>query len=370
LELHEKALLTTLPNGLELILLPMPYAPVATVMICYRAGSVMEGAGTRGLSHFVEHMMFKGTPAVPGSRFWGMIQSFGGVANAFTSRDLTAYYEVLPASGTECALELESDRMSSLVFEEAEVERERTVILEERRTSSVESAAGAIDEALFLRAMPSHPYGQPITGSDSDISAFDSACASEFYSRFYNPANAVVTVAGRIDPDRVRASVERHFGPLRPGLRSAYPAAVDPWGPPGRERVTHPSELPRLSLAFPAPPSDHEDWPLLEMAATWLSGTRSSRLDEILVHGGLALGVSAGGFFSACPGIFSVRASLCPDTDPTRAEALVMQELEALRSSPWAGRISRTSRHSRRSSHSSSTAIRWVPRRISPYRSR
>ena len=319
-----------LRNGLELLVLPMPFTPVAAVLTCVRAGSVLEREGGRGLSHFIEHMLFKGTRRFSGSRFWGIIQSYGGWANAYTSRDYTCYHELLPAGGIRAAIELEGDRHSHPVFDPDEVARERAVILEERRTSSMESAAGFLDEAHMLQAFPAHPYGNPIVGYAQDISSFDSGSARAFHSEFYNPGNMVVAVAGNVDPSEIEDAVESAFGSLESAGRIPYPGAETPWGTPGRVSVSHPSEIPRLTISFPAPAAGHPDGPLLEMACYRLAGTRTSMLDEVLVHGGLALGVSADTMSSACPGLLQIRTSLYPGSDPRHVEELVMEEIRRL----------------------------------------
>ncbi len=311
----------------------MPFTPVAAVLTCLRAGSALEGEGTRGLSHLVEHMLFKGTARFPGSLFWGRIQSFGGLTNAYTSRDLTCCYEVLPAAGVETALELEADRMMSPVFDAGEVARERDVILEERRTSCVESAAGAMEEVLSAQAYRSHPYRSPVIGFERDIAAFDHFGAAAFHERFYGASNAVLAVAGGVDAGRVRRAADRYFGAMPPGTRAVYPAE-GLLNPPGRASFEHPSSIPRLSISFPAPAPGHPDWALLDMAANWLSGTRSSRLDELLVLGGLALGVSADIGFTACPGLFQIRTSLYPGADVALVESMILREISSLGAAP------------------------------------
>ncbi|HOG54727.1 MAG TPA: pitrilysin family protein [Candidatus Fermentibacter daniensis] len=330
MDLRETVRTSKLGNGLELIVLPMPFTPVAAVLTCVRAGSVLEREGARGLSHFIEHMLFKGTRRFSGSRFWGIIQGYGGWANAYTARDYTCYHELLPAGGVRAAIELEGDRHSNPVFDPDEVARERTVILEERRTSSLESAAGFLDEAHMLQAFPSHPYRNPIVGYAPDISSFDSGSTQAFHSEFYNPGNMVVAVAGNVDPAEVEDAVEAAFGSMEPGGRVPYPVEDSPWGAPGRTSVSHPSEIPRLTVSFPAPPAGHPDAPLLEMACYRLSGTRTSMLDELLVHGGLALSVSADTMSSACPGLLQVRTSLYPGSDARQVEELVMEEIRRL----------------------------------------
>lgn len=315
---------------MRLCVLPMPYAPVATSVLCYGAGSAVEREGTRGCSHLVEHLMFKGTKRFPSGAFWRIITRSGGLANAFTTRDVTAYYEVVPAARLREVLELEADRMASLEVDDAEVAREASIILEERRMSCQDSPVGALEEALLMRAFPDHPYGNPVIGFGEDIRSFTAAAAAEFHRTHCNPANAVLAVAGRVDPAEVGELVLDLFGGIPAGGSFSPPPDERPWGPPGRERLSHPSDLHRICIAFPSPEGTHPDWPILEMASTWLSGTRSSRLDELLVHGGLALDVSTGGSLSICPSLFTVRATVYPGRDPSVVEAIVHEELARL----------------------------------------
>ncbi|NLP05577.1 insulinase family protein [Candidatus Fermentibacteria bacterium] len=324
----------TLPNGLEVLVERVGLAPVAAVVAAYRAGSGLEGPHNRGYSHFLEHMLFKGTRRRTSSEFWQIIQRDGGIANAYTARDATAYFEVVPASRLEDVLDLEADRMCNALLDPDDIASERSVVLEERRTSCVDSPSGALDEALHLAAFDRHPVRHPILGYESDISAFEEGPLRRHYEEFYSPGNAFLVVAGGVDPGEVMRAVERFFSRIPPGAGRRKMETSDP--ATGLRTVTleHPSNLPRLSVAWRAPAGTHEDWPLLDMAATWLAAGRSSRLEELLVQTGAALSVSASLSPSAGPGLFAVRATLSPGTDSDEVLGIIERETEALASEP------------------------------------
>lgn len=323
-----------LPNGLEVLVERVGLAPVAAVVTAYRAGSGLECERNRGYSHFLEHMLFKGTRGRTSSEFWQIIQRDGGIANAYTTRDATAYFEVVPASRLEDALDLEADRMCNALLDPSDIASERSVVLEERRTSCVDSPSGALDEALHLAAFDSHPCRHPILGYESDISGFEESPLRRHYEEFYSPCNAFLVVTGGIDPDEAMRMVERFFSRVPPGGGRKEMEADDTAR--GRRVVTleHPSNLPRLSVAWRAPAGTHEDWPLLDMAATWLAAGRSSRLEELLVQTGAALSVSASLPASAGPGLFAVRATLSPGTDADEVLAIIERETAALATEP------------------------------------
>lgn len=324
----------TLPNGLEVLVERVGLAPVAAVVAAYRAGSGLEGPHNRGYSHFLEHMLFKGTRSRTSSEFWQIITRDGGIANAYTTRDATAYFEVVPASRLEDALELEADRMCNALLDPGDIASERSVVLEERRTSCIDSPSGALDEALHLAALDSHPSRHPILGYESDISGFEEGPLRRHYEEFYSPGNAFLVVTGGVDPDGVMRAVERFFSRVPPGGGRREIETGDPASGPRTVTLEHPSNLPRISLAWRAPSGTHEDWPLLDMAATRLAAGRSSRLEELLVQTGAALSVSASLSPSAGPGLFAVRATLSPGTDVEEALGIIERETAALASEP------------------------------------
>jgi len=327
---EDGVLVDVLENGLAVVLSEIRIAPVAAFVMAFRAGSLWEREGSRGMSHFCEHMMFKGSREVTASEFWQRVQRNGAVANAFTSRDMTAYFTALPSCGLDDILDLESDRMLHPLFEEKEVDAERSVVMQERRSSCIDNPAGAIDELLFLTSFRSHPYRHPITGYDDDISRFDSRGLKCFHSAFYAPSNAVIVVAGDIDSLRVRERIGELFG----AGGAAAPERETPeehMTGLSEAELTHESDLPRLSMAFSCPPGVEADSVFLELLSMHLAGARSSALEQDLVQAGLALDVSASVMSGVSPGLFAVRATLYPGVESSRAEEVILSAMEGLR---------------------------------------
>jgi zinc protease len=161
----------TLANGMKVLLVEVPKAPVATVQVWYKVGSRNEVMGRAGLSHMLEHMMFKGTARYPKGSFSRIIRKNGGIDNAFTSQDFTAYFENVAADRVGLALELEADRMQGLILDNSEFQTEREVVKEERRLRSEDDPQGALVEALFAQAFLSHPYHWPVIGWFADLDA-------------------------------------------------------------------------------------------------------------------------------------------------------------------------------------------------------
>jgi zinc protease len=224
----------TLPNGLEVVVIPDHRAPVVTHTVWYKVGSADETPGKSGLAHFLEHLMFKGTATNPAGRFKEWLATVGGQQNAFTSLDYTYYIQRIAREYLPQAMEFEADRMTGLVLTDREVLPERDVVLEEyNRTygNSPEARIGAqIMAALYLN----HPYGRPIIGWRHEIEQLDREDALTFYRRFYTPNNAIVVVAGDVTPDEVKALAEKTYGavarvadvPPRVRPREPVPVAV------------------------------------------------------------------------------------------------------------------------------------------------
>ena len=205
----------TLANGLRGVVIVNRRAPVALHMVWYRAGAIDEPAGKSGIAHFVEHLLFKGTKTRKSGEFSRIVAANGGRENAFTSWDYTGYFQFVAADRLERMMEIEADRMANLALAPDEVAQERRVILEERR-SRVDSRPSAIlweqaRRALYLN----HRYGRPIIGWMHEMERLSRADALEFYRRHYGPDNAVLVVAGDVDPAEVRRLAERHYGPVK-----------------------------------------------------------------------------------------------------------------------------------------------------------
>lgn len=335
LEAPAEPRVTVLDNGLTVITQELHYAPVVATTISYRVGSRNEFDGIRGLSHFCEHMMFKGTPSMPKGRFWQIVQRDGGWANAFTSNDVTVYYLMLPASRVEDALEIESDRMTNCLFDSAEVVSERNVIAEEWRMSSVDDADGALFEALAGAAFTVHPYKYPVIGFESDILSYSRESALAYYRAWYNPGNAVLSVVGDFDTDELLEQIEERFGGIPRPPHTMPAACIEP--PQTEQRrvaIEHESNLARIAIAFHTPEGSHPDSPILDLISAHLTGGRSSRLQAALVETGLASDVGAWNDGGIDPGLFTFYATVMPGVEPGEVERVIWEEIDRLSAQP------------------------------------
>jgi len=210
-----KAFQFVLQNGLQVVVVPDHRAPVVTQMVAFKVGAVDDPPGVSGLAHFFEHMMFRGTRAVPGTGYSQTMARNGGDDNAFTTHDYTVFYDQIAKDKLRLAAHLEADRMANLDLSDAAVSAERDVVLEERRLH-VDSDPEALTEeqaeaALYL----SHPYGRPVIGWPEEIRHIGRAEAEDFYKRHYAPNNAILVVAGDVTPEEVRAAAEAEYGALQ-----------------------------------------------------------------------------------------------------------------------------------------------------------
>ncbi len=192
-----------LDNGLDIVVVPDHRAPVVTHMVWYRNGSADDPIGKSGIAHFLEHLMFKGTKGHPAGEFSELIAGLGGQENAFTSTDFTAYFQRVAKEHLKICMEYEADRMSNLVLAGEVVVPEREVVLEERRMRTDSDPADLLNEAVQAALFTRHPYGSPVIGWQSDIEGLGRADALAYYDRFYTPENAILIVAGDVEPAAV-----------------------------------------------------------------------------------------------------------------------------------------------------------------------
>lgn len=204
----------TLGNSLKVVVLPNHRVPIVTQMIWYRVGSADEIEGKTGLAHFLEHLMFKGTPSVPDGQFSKIISNNGGQDNAFTTADYTAYYQNVAADKLELVMKMEADRMINLTLEEESVKTERDVILEERRMRTDNVPAALLSEKMNVWMYAVHPYQHPVIGWEKDIRNLTQDDALAFYKKWYAPNNATLIVAGDVTVEQVRALVEKYYAPI------------------------------------------------------------------------------------------------------------------------------------------------------------
>ncbi|HXX25993.1 MAG TPA: pitrilysin family protein [Pseudolabrys sp.] len=202
----------TLPNGLELVVIPDHRAPVVTHMIWYKVGAADETAGKSGIAHFLEHLMFKGTAKHPAGEFSQVVSRIGGQENAFTSSDYTAFFQRVPSEQLKTVMDFEADRMTGLQLSDEVVLPERDVILEEQnqrvRNNPPARLGEQIDAALFLNS----PYGKPVIGWRHEMEGLTRDDAIGFYRRFYGPNDAIVVVAGDVEPQAALKLAEETYG--------------------------------------------------------------------------------------------------------------------------------------------------------------
>ncbi len=318
---------TVLDNGLTVITQELHYAPVVASVISYRVGSRNECGDILGMSHFCEHLMFKGTPDMPKSRFWQIVQRDGGMANAFTSSDVTCYFLLLPAARLEDALLIESDRMVNCTIDSAEVISERNVVHEERRMSSVDSPDGALWEALGQLAFTEHPYRNPVIGYDENILGYDREKARCYYETYYCPSNAVLTFVGDFQTEELLERVGEYFGDIPSGEVPEESIPSEPQQLEARMiEIEHASNLPRFVMAFHTVAGDHPDNPALSMISSYLSGGRSSRLEQVLVEPGLVHSAGARNDGGIDPGLFNIYVTM----NPPEESSVTMEEVREI----------------------------------------
>jgi zinc protease len=210
----------TLPNGLQVVVIPDRRTPVVTHMIWYKVGSADETPGKSGLAHFLEHLMFKGTSKHPAGEFSKTVLRVGGNENAFTSTDYTGYFQRVPREQLGKMMEFEADRMTGLILKDENVLPERDVVLEEFNMRVANNPDARLTQQIMAALYLNHPYGRPVIGWRQEIEKLDREDALTFYKRFYAPNNAILVIAGDVEPKDIRPLVERTYGdiPAQPAI--------------------------------------------------------------------------------------------------------------------------------------------------------
>ena len=206
----------TLDNGMQVVVIEDHRAPVVTHMVWYKIGRADEAPGHSGIAHFFEHLMFKGTKTVAPGEFSATVEQQGGNDNAFTTNDYTAYFQRIAADRLDLMMKLEADRMVNLTMSEEDVATERQVILEERGQRVDSDPASLLQEQMSAAQFLNHPYGIPVIGWRDEIAALTRQDALDFYRAYYAPNNAILVVAGDVDPQAVLEMAKTHYGPLPP----------------------------------------------------------------------------------------------------------------------------------------------------------
>ena len=332
--LKENVFETVLPNGLKVILLENHKAPLVTFQVWYRVGSRNEAWGKTGLSHMLEHMMFKGTEKVGPEEFSRIIQENGGNDNAFTSRDYTAYFENISTDRVQVPIDLESDRMQNLLLREQDFRTERMVVMEERRLRTEDNPQANLQEHMEATAFLTSPYHWPTIGWKEDIERFSLDDLKAYYRTYYNPVNAILIVVGDFKREELFPKIERAFGFIPKGIAPNQERDVDP-KQIGERRifVKKEAQLPYIVMGYHVPNLRETDSYALEVIATLLSAGKSSRLYQSLVREKrLVLSADADhSLLSRDPSLFYLSAELLPGKEVVEVEKALDQEVERLK---------------------------------------
>jgi zinc protease len=339
--MHGEFLTTRLSNGLTIHLKEIHTAPIISSWMWYRVGSRYEVPGLTGLSHWVEHMQFKGTPSYPAGKLDRLIEREGGTWNAFTYLDWTTFYETMPKNKIELAFRLEADRMVNSHFEKKEVESERTVVISEREGSENEPLF-KLSEAVQKAAFAHHPYRNEVIGEKADLYRIQRKDLISHYHSYYSPGNALLAVAGDFDASQLIKGIHKKFDHL-PARRVPKPVVkTDP--PLKKEKrltVTGPGGTTYIQIAYRAPAGNDPDFMPYSVVDSLLAGpaglnmfgggsisNKTSRLYRALVEKDLA--VSLGGGFQATvdPFLYIITITVNPRQSPEKVLAVFDQEID------------------------------------------
>ena len=333
----------SLKNGLKLLVKEDHRAPVVVSQIWYKVGSSYEHEGITGISHALEHMMFKGTKKYPAGEFSRIISANGGEENAFTGADYTAYFQTMEKSRLEISFKLEADRMRNLSIPDAEFLKEIKVVQEERRMRTEDNPRAFAHEVAMATAYQTSPYRQPIIGWMADLQSMQSEDLKDWYRQWYAPNNATVIVAGDVTPEQVYKLAKKYFGKLKAEKISA-PKSISEVEQHGLKRVIikRPAEVPHILMAYKIPAlrttltesAEIEKWEpyALEVMAGVLDGGSSARFASRLVRGKeIASNVGAGyPLIARLDGLFTLSGTPAQGKTAGELESAIRQEIEDL----------------------------------------
>lgn len=334
-----------LENGLKIIVKEDHRAPVVMTQIWYNVGSTDEPLDKGGISHVLEHMMFKGTSNVSSADYERLIAKFGGVNNAFTSYDYTGYYELFPANRFPLALELEADRMKNLVFDEKEFAKEHQVVMEERRQRTDDNPLAKAYESFRLLALPNSPKGESIIGPMSELESITLADLKDWYKTWYAPNNATLVIVGDVEPSDVLTQVKRYFDGLKPSKLPKRPE-VSQKGFRGYQQVESEQavQVPVLLMGYNVPSlvtagaSNEKQAYALSLAQDVLDGGLSARLESRLVReqGLLTTVGTSYDLLDRGDGLFLIQATPREGVSLDQAQQAIISEIEKLKTDPIA----------------------------------
>lgn len=329
----------TLNNGMKVLIVEDHKAPLATFQIWYRVGSRNEPIGKTGMSHLLEHMMFKGTPKYGSKQFSNIIQRNGGTDNAFTTKEYTTYFQSLAADRIGLSVELEADRMRNLTLDPKEVASEREVVMEERRMRYEDDPQNLLYEEVIATAFVAHPYRWPVIGWMSDIASIQQPHLAEYYRKYYSPGNAFIVIAGDVYPDKILPLIEKEFGAIPPVANHLHDVPTKEPQQQGEKRIylkKETAELPYILIAYHVPPFPHEDNYALDVLSAILSGGKSARLYRSMVYE-KRIAISAFADYSSFykdPFLFVLGANAAPGQEIETVEKALYEEMAGLITAP------------------------------------
>ncbi|MDH5180149.1 MAG: insulinase family protein [Gammaproteobacteria bacterium] len=337
-EVHE----FELDNGLKILIREDHRAPVVVAQIWYKVGSSYEYNGITGVSHVLEHMMFKGTDKHPAGEFSRIIAANGGRENAFTAKDYTAYFQQLEKSRLAISFEMEADRMRSLTLPEEEFEKELKVVMEERRMRTEDNPRALTWEQFNATAFSSSPYHNPIVGWMDDLKNLKVSDLEVWYRKWYAPNNAVLVVVGDVDPKEVYSMARRYYGGLfkSASIKPLKPRIEAPQRGMRKVTVEAPAKLPFLIMGYKVPvlKTAKEDWEpyALEVLAGILDSGASARFSKNLVRGKqLAAGTSVSySLYARQDELFVISATPTANTSVEKLQQAITDELQAIKTKP------------------------------------
>ncbi|MEC7119706.1 MAG: pitrilysin family protein [Pseudomonadota bacterium] len=332
----------TLPNGLKVIIRPDHRAPVVMTQVWYRVGSVDEPIDQTGLSHALEHMMFKGTPTVPNDEFSRIVAKFGGSQNAFTSNQFTGYYQLYPANRLSLALELEADRMKNLVLTEQDFVPEMRVVMEERRQRTDDNPQALAYERFRMLAFPTSPTRYPVIGHMDSLERMPLDALKQWYQTWYHPNNAVLVIVGDVQPAQALAEVQRYFAKIPAGQLPPRPAVTERQNFGRRHlQIELPIQVPSLYMAFNVPslasqPDQASDAYALALLQAVLDGGLSARLEQRLVREQRLLAAVSSGYnlFDRGSSLFAINAIPESNHSLEAIQTALLAEIERLKTDP------------------------------------
>ena len=330
-----------LANGLKVIVKPDHRAPVVISQVWYKVGSSYETGGTTGVSHVLEHMMFKGTEHYPAGEFNKIISRNGGEDNAFTSKDYTAYYQKLEKSRLKVSFELEADRMRGLLLPEDEFAKEVMVVMEERRWRTDDKPQSLTYEQFITTAFDNSGYHNPIIGWMDDLKNMQVADLRRWYQRYYAPNNATIVVVGDVQPDAVFTLAEHYFGVLKPfKIEPPKPRVEREQKGTKRIEMALQAKLPYLLMGYKVPVMNSAEikWEpyALDLLAGILDGGDSARFSKTLVKGS-KIATSAGAGYSMdsrMQDLFLLDGVPAKGTTMAQLEAALLKQLDAIKNKP------------------------------------